>query len=119
MQQHHGQDEHVGEVERLAGEEDDVFPQRMPGALEVVVGWGRRSTRSRGRRRSRARTSRRRTALDVLEAVQRQRGSWGVKRKMPRPVRASSSPWRLMQEWWPRWCRMRHMYELMPQRSKT
>ena len=37
MQEHHRENQHVGEVKRLAGEEDDVFAQGMAGAPEVIV----------------------------------------------------------------------------------
>ena len=37
-QHDHRQDKHVGEIEGLAGEEDSVFAQRMPGALQISMG---------------------------------------------------------------------------------
>src|SRR5260370_6249411 len=37
-QDHDRQNEHVGEVERLARKEDDVFSHRMPGPAQIVVG---------------------------------------------------------------------------------
>src|SRR5260370_33562798 len=37
-QDHDRQNEHVGEVERLARKEDGVFSHRMPGPAQIVVG---------------------------------------------------------------------------------
>src|SRR5882672_7959731 len=37
-QNDHRQDEHVGDVEGLPRKEDDVFPRRMPGTFQVIVG---------------------------------------------------------------------------------
>lgn len=45
-EQYDGQDEHVGQVERLPRKKDRVFSRRMPGALQIFVGRKRKSTQS-------------------------------------------------------------------------
>jgi hypothetical protein len=80
-QQQHWQDEHVGEVERLPREEDGVFPRRMPGTLQVVVGWKKKGFKvpyeNVVEREHRVKEQR----IDVLEPVLARAGFVGCKPK--------------------------------------
>ena len=91
-QHDHRQNEHIGEVKRLPRKEDDVFPQRMLGTFQIVVGREEKALKVSYEdvveREQRVQEQR----VDVLEPLQGLWGSWGVNRKMPRPVSASSSP---------------------------
>src|ERR1700743_976007 len=75
----HRQDQHIGEVEALANKENHVFPQRMPGALQVIVGGQKKMLEVSNeyiiKREHRVNQQR----IDVLEAVER--GSRFMRRK--------------------------------------
>jgi hypothetical protein len=108
-QQHHRQNEHVGEVERLAREQDGVLARRMPVRFQIVVGGEEKGLKVPHKNVIEREHRVKKQRIDVLEAVPDGARLVGRKAEDAAAVSASSSPCRLMQEWWPRWCRMRHM----------
>ena len=80
-QHHHRQNEHVGEVERLPRKEDGVFPRRMLGALQIVVGREEKALKvpheNIVEREHRVKEQR----IDVLEPVPARAGFMGRKPK--------------------------------------
>src|SRR5215472_1557305 len=101
-QQDDRQNQHVGEIKGFPRKESDVFSHRMLRLFQIIVRGKEEALKVPQehvvKRKQRVHQQR----INVLEPLQSRTGSWGVNRKTPRPVSASSSPWRLMQEWWPR-----------------
>ena len=101
-QHHHRKNEHIRKVEGLPCKENAVFPQWMPGTFQIVVGREEKALKVSYEdvveREQRVQKQR----IDGWNLCRGLRGSCGVNRRMPRPVSASSSPWTLTQEWWPR-----------------
>src|SRR6201996_3625870 len=70
-QHQYGKDQHVCEIEELTGKENNVFAERMPGALQVVVG-GKEETLEVSEKHVVQREQRiHKQRVDVLKAMQR------------------------------------------------